>query len=115
MPTLLQNYSEDLSGELLGKTLEICATLQNSKTTAVANTAAATLQQLVIAAFEKVSSEDGQFCFYSSDRFLCEWSSNHGWVHLGKPQGSVAVMTLNVDGRRIDVGPSAYDALRVGC
>jgi Mon2-like cyclophilin-binding protein len=63
LPALLQNYSEDLSSELLGKTLEICATLQNSKTTAVANTAAATLQQLVIAAFEKVSREDGQFYF----------------------------------------------------
>ncbi|OXV06206.1 hypothetical protein Egran_06026 [Elaphomyces granulatus] len=89
LPALLQNYSEDLSGELLGKTLEICATLQNSKTTAVANTAAATLQQLVIAAFEKVSREDG------------------------KPQDSAAVVTLNIDGRQIDVGPSACDALRI--
>lgn len=25
------------------------------------------------------------------------------------------MVTLNIDGRQIDVGPSAYDALRVGC
>ncbi|KAL1998586.1 hypothetical protein VTN02DRAFT_5931 [Thermoascus thermophilus] len=53
LPSLLQNYSENLGGELIASTLEICATLQSSKTVAVANTAAATLQQLVVSAFEK--------------------------------------------------------------
>lgn len=61
LPSLLQNYSENLGGELIASTLEICATLQSSKTVAVANTAAATLQQLVVSAFEKVSNEDSKF------------------------------------------------------
>jgi hypothetical protein len=58
LPSLLQYYSNDLSGELLANTLEICATLQASKTIAVSSTAAATLQQLVVSTFERVSSED---------------------------------------------------------
>jgi hypothetical protein len=60
LPSLLQYYSNDLSGELLANTLEICATLQASKTIAVSSTAAATLQQLVVSTFERVSSEDSQ-------------------------------------------------------
>lgn len=60
LPSLLHSYSEELSGELLAGTLEICAILQASKTAAVSNTAAATLQQLVISAFDKVVDEDSQ-------------------------------------------------------
>jgi hypothetical protein len=56
---LFQHYADALSGELLARTLEICATLQNSKTVAVSNTAAATLQQLVVSIFERVAKEDG--------------------------------------------------------
>ncbi|KKA21697.1 Endosomal peripheral membrane protein (Mon2), partial [Rasamsonia emersonii CBS 393.64] len=89
LPSLLHNYSEDLSGELLANTLEICATLQATKTVAVANTAAATLQQLVVSAFEKVSVEDG------------------------KPQGSVPTQSVTVDAQQIDIGLAAYDALRI--
>ncbi|KAL4943352.1 hypothetical protein BDV06DRAFT_190055 [Aspergillus oleicola] len=58
LPSLLQHYSNDLGGELLITTLEICATLQSSKTLAVSSTAAATLQQLVVSTFERVSIED---------------------------------------------------------
>lgn len=93
LPSLLQNYSEDLSGELIASTLEICATLQSSKTAAVSNTAAATLQQLVVSAFEKVSNEDSKFLekkFHFLDYLLLtsprkpSWScacnnSNSGW------------------------------------
>lgn len=61
LPSLLQNYSDNLSGSYLARTLEICATLQSNKNASVSNTAAATLQQLVIAVFEKVSKEDGLF------------------------------------------------------
>jgi hypothetical protein len=61
LPSLFQIYADDLNGELLGSTLEICATLQSSKTAAVGNTAAATLQQLVVSVFEKVSREDGLY------------------------------------------------------
>lgn len=60
LPALLHNYSDDLSGELLAHVLEVCAILQASKVAAVSNTAAATLQQLVSSAFEKVLVEDGK-------------------------------------------------------
>lgn len=58
LPALLQNYFDDICGNLLSSTLEICATLQASKNAAVSNTAAATLQQLVVTTFEKVFVED---------------------------------------------------------
>ncbi|OAX84129.1 hypothetical protein ACJ72_01495 [Emergomyces africanus] len=57
--SLFQYYASDLNGALLASTLEICATLQNSKTVAVANTAAATMQQLVVSVFDKVPKTDG--------------------------------------------------------
>ncbi|EAU35660.1 conserved hypothetical protein [Aspergillus terreus NIH2624] len=58
LPSLLQHYSNDLGGELLVSTLEICATLQASKTVALSSTAAATLQQLIVSTFERVLVED---------------------------------------------------------
>ncbi|EED24262.1 endosomal peripheral membrane protein (Mon2), putative [Talaromyces stipitatus ATCC 10500] len=88
LPALLQNYSDDLSGELLAHVLEVCATLQASKVAAVSNTAAATLQQLVSSAYEKVSVEDGII------------------------QNAVTVQT-QVGGSTIDIGVAAYDALRI--
>lgn len=54
----MQHYSEEVSGELLSSTLELCATLQASKNAAVSSTAAATLQQIVVTTFEKVLIED---------------------------------------------------------
>ncbi|PLB42488.1 putative endosomal peripheral membrane protein (Mon2) [Aspergillus candidus] len=86
LPSLFQHYSSDLSGELLGSTLEICATLQASKTLAVSSTAAATLQQLVVSTFERVSTEDN---------------------------GSKSTVSVKVDGNSVDIGVLAYDALRV--
>ncbi|KAL2360320.1 hypothetical protein RJZ56_006819 [Blastomyces dermatitidis] len=56
--SLFQYYAIDLNGPLLASTLEICSTLQNSKTSSVANTAAATMQQLVVSIFDKVSKTD---------------------------------------------------------
>ena len=64
LPALLQHYSDDLGGELLVSTLEICATLQTSKTLALSSTAAATLQQLVVSTFERVSNEDSAFSLF---------------------------------------------------
>ncbi|KAF2088976.1 hypothetical protein K490DRAFT_64192 [Saccharata proteae CBS 121410] len=58
LPSLLQNYSEDIRGELLSSLLQVCSSLQNAKNPAVSGTAAATLQQLVISTFEKVAEED---------------------------------------------------------
>ncbi|RDW66292.1 hypothetical protein BP6252_09927 [Coleophoma cylindrospora] len=58
LPSLLQNYADDLKGELLAAALNICTILQGSKNGIVNNTAAATLQQLVVAVFDKVVAED---------------------------------------------------------
>ncbi|OAA51664.1 endosomal peripheral membrane protein [Metarhizium rileyi] len=58
LPSLLQNYSSELNGDLLVTTLNICFILQSSKNTIVNNTSAATLQQLVVSVFDKVVAED---------------------------------------------------------
>lgn len=89
LPSLLQYYSNELSGELLANALDICATLQASKTTAVSSTAAATLQQLVVLTFERVSSEDKL------------------------PAGDRTTTPVKVDGQSVDVGQFAYDALQL--
>ncbi|KAL4881554.1 hypothetical protein BJY04DRAFT_218006 [Aspergillus karnatakaensis] len=89
LPSLLQHYSHDLGGELLVTTLEICATLQSSKTLAVSSTAAATLQQLVVSTFERVSIED----------------QTH--------DESRPTATVQIDGGSVNIGHFALDALRV--
>ncbi|KAE8842525.1 hypothetical protein PTNB85_00829 [Pyrenophora teres f. teres] len=58
LPSLLQNYPAEIRGEPLSAVLQICSGLQNAKNFAVSNTAAATLQQLVIVVFDRVTSED---------------------------------------------------------
>ncbi|TVY60725.1 Protein MON2-like protein, partial [Lachnellula suecica] len=58
LPSLLQNYADELKGELLAAALNICTVLQASKNGIVNNTAAATLQQLVVSVFDKVVAED---------------------------------------------------------
>jgi hypothetical protein len=60
LPSLLQNYGEDIKGDLLAGALNICSILQASKNGMVNNTAAATLQQLVVAVFDKVVAEDSK-------------------------------------------------------
>lgn len=60
LPSLLHNYPAELRGELLSTVLQICSGLQSIKSPAVSNTAAATLQQLIIAIFDRVSVEDGE-------------------------------------------------------
>ena len=60
LPSLLQNYAEELKGDLLATSLNICTILQASKNGIVNNTAAATLQQLVVAVFDKVIAEDSE-------------------------------------------------------
>lgn len=58
LPSLLQNYAEELKDELLAGALQLCALLQASNVQTVSGVAAATLQQLVAAVFEKVVDED---------------------------------------------------------
>ncbi|KAK2791130.1 hypothetical protein FQN52_005086 [Onygenales sp. PD_12] len=86
--SLFQYYENDLNGELLASTLEICATLQTSKTVSVSNTAAATLQQLVVSLFEKVSKADDS------------------------PEPTPSSTTI-VDGKDVQISSASYDALRV--
>ncbi|KAL1958620.1 hypothetical protein VTO42DRAFT_4217 [Malbranchea cinnamomea] len=89
LPALFQHYSDILSGSLLASTLEICATLQNSKTTAVSSTAAATLQQLIVSVFERVARED-------------------------EAESDIPMLkTVSVENEQINVSASAYDALRI--
>lgn len=59
LPLLLQNYGSSLEGDLIAGVLQTCGLLQQIKTPAVANIAAATFQQVVIFVFEKVETEDG--------------------------------------------------------
>ncbi|KAI1183394.1 hypothetical protein F5B17DRAFT_443478 [Nemania serpens] len=58
LPSLLQNYSNDIKGDLLVTALNICFILQTSKNGVVSNTSSATLQQLIMTVFEKVTAED---------------------------------------------------------
>ncbi|MCJ1387520.1 hypothetical protein MMC18_000363 [Xylographa bjoerkii] len=58
LPSLLQNYASQLTGDLLATALHICFLLLGSKTAVVSNTAAATLQQLVVTILGKVVRED---------------------------------------------------------
>lgn len=60
LPSLLQNYAGDIQGELLAASLNICTVLQSNKNAIVNNTAAATLQQLVVSVFDKVVAEDSK-------------------------------------------------------
>ena len=59
LPSLLQNYADHLEDELQANVLQICTSLQQVKTVAVASTASATLQQAFSFIFEKVETEDG--------------------------------------------------------
>lgn len=61
LPSLLQNYSSQVQGDLLVTALNICFILQSSKNAIVNNTSAATLQQLVVSVFDKVVMEDSEY------------------------------------------------------
>ncbi|TQV97476.1 endosomal peripheral membrane protein [Cordyceps javanica] len=79
LPSLLQNYAIELQGELLVTTLNICFILQSSKNAIVNNTSAATLQQLVVAVFDKVVTEDKNA---SNEPFVGEAATADGKVEL---------------------------------
>ncbi|KAK6335574.1 hypothetical protein TWF696_002344 [Orbilia brochopaga] len=89
LPPLLQNYASSISGRHLEETLAICSSLQGTKIAVVNSTAAATLQQLIISVFDKVSAEDDQ----ASEIAPCE--------------------TVSIDGETIPLRPAAADAFRV--
>lgn len=59
LPTIYQAFGKDMNDNLISKLLLICAVLQGpNKPAVVVNTAAATLQQLIIFIFDKVNDED---------------------------------------------------------
>jgi Dimerisation and cyclophilin-binding domain of Mon2/Guanine nucleotide exchange factor in Golgi transport N-terminal len=60
LPSLLQNYAEQVNGNSLFTVLQICSSLQSSKTSTVSSTSAATLQQLIASLYEKLVVEDNK-------------------------------------------------------
>lgn len=108
LPSLLQYYSNELSGELLANTLEICATLHSSKTLAVSSTAAATLQQLTVSTFDRVSSEDS-----SLKPHLASSLSSLANRSTELPQDEKVLKNVKVDGQSVEIGQFAFDALQV--
>jgi hypothetical protein len=60
LPTILQNYANDVRGGLLFSLLQTCSILQTSKTAAVSSTAAATFQQVLSTLFEELQREDAK-------------------------------------------------------
>lgn len=79
LPSLLQNYADELRGDLLSDALEVCSSLQSAKAQTVSGVAAATLQQLVSSIFDKVASEDRQGTDVSA---LHEIQSEDGSIRL---------------------------------
>ncbi|RMZ80459.1 hypothetical protein DV737_g2972, partial [Chaetothyriales sp. CBS 132003] len=56
LPALLQLYGHDINDNLLARLLDVCASLSASRTSLVASSATATLDQLVDAVFERAVS-----------------------------------------------------------
>ena len=89
LPPLLQNHADYLADELLATALQICFLLFASKPAVVANTAAATLQQLVVSVFGRAAQED-------------EVSSDEGFVtEVPVEDVSVAVRSAALDAFRL--------------
>lgn len=60
LPSLLQNYAGNLSGQLLVAAFQVCFLLYSSRTAVVSNTAAAAIQQLVSSTLEKAEVENSK-------------------------------------------------------
>ncbi|KAL1622570.1 Endocytosis and vacuole integrity protein [Neofusicoccum ribis] len=105
LPSLIQNYSDDVRNELLSSVLQVCSTLQTAKNPVASATAAATLQQLVISTFEKVVVEDGKMPSYY-DRSGTDVPSE-------KQLQIPTVTEVPGDDGNISVRPSANDAYKV--
>jgi hypothetical protein len=91
--------------------LEICATLQSTKNIAVSNTAAATIQQIVVSVFDKVATEDSNSKSPPCFARLSESADRHLSSEVNETQG------LSPTGRAAEkesvINSAAYDALRV--
>ena len=89
LPSLVQNYADDLKGDLLSGALQVCSSLQAAKVQTVSGVAAATLQSLVTTVFERVAVEDAR----------------------SKEISPVA--EIPGDDGPISIRPAAYDAYRI--
>lgn len=109
LPSLLQNYSADIKGDLLVTALNICFTLQSSKNAIVNHTSAATLQQLVVSVFDKVVAEDSTWSERPSlgSTFTDRRAENAS-------DGSYAGVAPTSDGE-VELRAAALDAYRVCC
>ncbi|KAL1306906.1 hypothetical protein AAFC00_005549 [Neodothiora populina] len=101
LPTLAQSYAEDLKGEKLAGALQVCAALQNVKTPTVSGVATATLQQLVVSVFEKVSIEDAR---HPNSPVVAEVPGEQGPVPLKEAAHDAyrvfLDIALSIEGRR---------------
>ncbi|ODV62854.1 Mon2p ASCRUDRAFT_68663 [Ascoidea rubescens DSM 1968] len=96
LPSLFQIYGNYINNELISKLLSICALLQGvNKVPVVINTAAATLQQLIVFIFDKVSDED---------------------LFLKNNPNSIVEKKFDVpidNNKKIKISSNAYDAQRI--
>lgn len=104
LPSLLQHYPSEIRGDHLSTVLQICSGLQNIKSPAVSNTAAATLQQLIIAVYDRVSVEDG------GHASLCRLKCSN--FCQGKSLEIPTVTEVKGDDGPVPVRPAANDAYK---
>lgn len=107
LPSLLQNFSTDIKGDLLVTALNICFILQASKNAIVNNTSAATLQQLVVFVFDKVVSEDSK----SQDRVVTVITAHE--PYLEDPGDAPTVGAAPTQDGSVQLRAAALDAYRV--
>lgn len=89
LPSLVQNYADDLKEDLLSGALQVCSALQAAKVQTVSGVAAATLQQLVTTVFERVATEDA------------------------RAKDIAPIAEIPGDDGPISIRPAAYDAYRI--
>ncbi|KAA8910841.1 hypothetical protein TRICI_004029 [Trichomonascus ciferrii] len=91
LPSIIQNYGPYMFDGLISDLLHICSILQGSnKVGVVMNTAAASMQQLILAVFEKVGNEDDV--------------------------GDEGLKTFDAsieNNQKVQIRPAAHDALRI--
>ena len=104
LPAILQSYKKDIHAESLFITLQICGILASNKTAVIANTSAATFQQLVSTVFEEVAVEDGM------DQSSLEMGQ---MLITTEDSNSPRNVEIRLDDKTLSVGPRASDAYRV--
>lgn len=83
LPSLLQNYSTSLTGQLLTAAFQVCFLLYGSQTPVVTNLAAAALQQLINTTYEKAATDQGA---YPQDAATSEVSLGDSTVLIQGPR-----------------------------